>query len=406
LTYLIGIVVFSSVVFFLLGILFFVEARIVKKGDCLVTINDDRKKSITVASGSTLLAAMVSNDIFLPSACGGGGSCGQCRCKVEKGGGDLLPTELPHLSRREIKGNIRLACQVKVRDEMQIRIPDEIFSIKKYHATVVTNKNVATFIKELVLKLDPGEDFDYQAGAYIQIDIPEYEVEFTEFDVAERFNASWEKFELRKLGSQSEDAVYRAYSLASAPYEKESLRFTVRLATPPADAPEAPPGVGSSYVFSLQSGDRVTLSGPYGDFFVKDTEKEMCFVGGGAGMAPMRSHIFNQLNEAGTTRKMTFWYGARSKQEMFYDEDFQLLNERFENFSYYVALSDLQPEDNWDRLTGFVHQCLYDEYLSTHQDPSEVEYYLCGPPMMLKAVMKMLDSLGVDPEAIAFDDFG
>lgn len=405
-TYLIGIVVFSSVVFFLLGILFFIEARIVKKGDCLVTINDDREKSITVASGSTLLAALVNNHIFLPSACGGGGSCGQCRCKVEKGGGDLLPTELPHLSRREIKENIRLACQVKVREEMQIRIPDEIFSIKKYHATVVSNQNVATFIKDLILKLDPGEELVYQAGAYMQIDIPEYEVEFKEFEVAERFNASWEKFELRKLGSQSEEVVYRAYSLASAPYEKEFLRFTVRLATPPAEAPEAPPGVGSSYVFSLRSGDRVMLSGPYGDFFVKDTEREMCFVGGGAGMAPMRSHIFNQLNEVGTTRKMTFWYGARSKQEMFYDEDFRPLDEKFENFSYHVALSDPQPEDNWEGLTGFIHQCLYDEYLSIHPDPSEVEYYLCGPPMMIKAVMKMLDSLGVDPQIIAYDDFG
>jgi len=406
LTYLVGIVVFSSVVFFLLGILFFVEARIVRKGDCLVTINDDREKGISVPSGSTLLAAMVYNDIFLPSACGGGGSCGQCRCKVTKGGGDLLPTELPHLSRREIKDNIRLACQVKVREEMQIRIPEEIFSIKKYQATVVSNQNVATFIKDLVLKIDPGEELDYQAGAYMQIDIPEYEVEFTEFDVAERFNASWEKFELRKLGSQSEEVVFRAYSLASAPYEKDFLRFTVRLATPPADVPEAPPGVGSSYVFSLRSGDRVMLSGPYGDFFVKDTEREMCFVGGGAGMAPMRSHIFNQLNEVKTTRKMTFWYGARSKQEMFYDEHFRSLDEKFENFSYHVALSDPQPEDNWEGLTGFIHQCLQDEYLGTHHDPPEVEYYLCGPPMMLKAVMKMLDSLGVDPEAISYDDFG
>jgi Na+-transporting NADH:ubiquinone oxidoreductase subunit F len=240
----------------------------------------------------------------------------------------------------------------------------------------------------------------------MQIDIPEYEIKFTEFNVAERFNAAWERFELRKLSSQSEEVVYRAYSLASAPYEKEFLLFTVRLATPPPEAPDAPPGVGSSYVFSLRPGEKVTLSGPYGDFFVKDTEKEMCFVGGGAGMAPMRSHIFNQLNEVGTTRKMTFWYGARSKQEMFYNEDFLLLHEKFENFSYHVALSDPQPEDNWQGLTGFIHQCLYEEYLSTHPDPSEVEYYLCGPPMMIKAVMKMLDSLGVDPEAIAYDDFG
>ncbi|RJP76485.1 MAG: NADH:ubiquinone reductase (Na(+)-transporting) subunit F [Desulfobacteraceae bacterium] len=405
-TYIVGISVFTGVVFLLVTILLFIEAKVVTKGDCRILINKDEEKSLTVSSGSTLLASLVNNAIFLPSACGGGGSCGLCRCKVDKGGGDFLPTELPHLSRMDKKENIRLACQVKVRENMQIRIPPEIFSIQKYNAVVVSNDNVATFIKELALSLDPGQELEFQAGAYMQIDIPEYEVAFSKFDVADRFNAAWEKFELRKLEASSEEPVYRAYSLASPPYEKELLKFTIRLATPPADHPDAPPGVGSSYVFSLKPGDKITLSGPYGDFFVKDTEREMCFIGGGAGMAPMRCHILHQLNTVQTKRKMTFWYGARSRQEMFYDDEFQALDRKFDNFAYHVALSDAQPEDNWTGMTGFIHQCLFDSYLKGHPDPTEIEYYLCGPPMMINAVMKMLDSLGVEPEMIAFDDFG
>jgi Na+-transporting NADH:ubiquinone oxidoreductase subunit F len=404
-TYLVGITVFSGVVLILVTILLFIEAKVIKKGDCRILINNDEEKSVTVSSGSTLLASLVNNEIFLPSACGGGGSCGQCRCKVEKGGGDILPTELPHLSRKEKKEDIRLACQVKVREEMQIQIPPEIFSIQKFNASVVSNNSVATFIKELALSLDPEQDLKYEAGAYMQIDIPEYEVEFTKFDVADRFNAAWEKFELRKLEAHSEEAVYRAYSLASPPYEKDLLKFTIRLATPPADHPDVPPGVGSSYVFSLKAGDKVTLSGPYGDFFVGESDREMCFVGGGAGMAPMRCHILHQLNTVHTKRKVTFWYGARSKQEMFYDDEFQELDQKFDNFSYHVALSEAQPEDNWTGLNGFIHQCLFDSYLKGHQDPSEIEYYLCGPPMMLDAVMEMLDNQGVDPEMIAFDKF-
>jgi Na+-transporting NADH:ubiquinone oxidoreductase subunit F len=306
----------------------------------------------------------------------------------------------------EKKENIRLSCQVKVREDMKIEIPPEIFSIKKFNAVVVSNKNVATFIKELVLELENDETLEFEAGAYIQIDIPEYEVKFTEFDVTERFAAAWEKFNLRRLKARSREPVFRAYSLASPPSENRRLRFTIRIATPPPGKPDAPPGVGSSYAFALKPGDRVTLSGPYGDFMAKDTDREMCFIGGGAGMAPMRSHIFHQLNTLKTDRKITFWYGARSKEEIFYDAEFRKLDEENDNFSFHIALSDPQPEDHWDGMTGFIHQCLEDEYISSHPDPQEVEYYICGPPLMLRAVLNMLDSYGVEPEMIAYDDFG
>ena len=404
--YFVSTAVFSSVIFLLVVALLLVEAKVVRQGDSRIVINDDPEKGVDTPMGKTLLAALVENDILIPSACGGKGTCGTCKCKVEEGGGDVLPTELAHLSRTEKAGQIRLACQLKVKQDLKIRIPDEIFSIRKYNATVVSNRNVATFIKELVLALDQGQTLDFEAGAYIQIDIPEYAIRFDQFDVADRYRASWEQFNLWQLKSISDETVNRAYSLASFPAEKERLMFTIRIATPPPGHPEIPPGVGSSYVFSLNPGDRVTLSGPYGDFFVQDTDREMCFIGGGAGMAPMRSHIFHQLLTVGTRRKMTFWYGARSRQEMFYDEEFSDLEKRFDNFSYHVALSDPQPEDNWDGAVGFIHQVAHDLYLGKHSDPDEIEYYLCGPPMMLKAVMEMLDSLGVEREMISFDDFG
>jgi len=406
LIYAVSISIFTSVIGFLVGVLLFLEARVVKKGDRSIVINADDAKSIQAPTGSTLLASLSGSDIFLPSACGGGGSCGQCRCEILEGGGDILPTELPHLSRTEKKNNIRLACQVKVREDMQIQIPAEIFSIRKFNTTVKSNQNVSTFIKELVIELDPGESLEFKAGAYIQIDIPEYELEFTTFDVADRFQASWKNFDLWNLKAQSNEAVFRAYSLASPPYENTSLRFTIRIATPPPGMPEIPPGVGSSYVFGLKPGDPVTISGPYGDFLAKDSDREMCFIGGGAGMAPMRSHIFHQLNTLKTSRQITFWYGARSKQEIFYEKEFLELENNNENFTFHIALSDPQPEDEWDGLTGFIHQCLKDDYLTSHPDPAEIEYYLCGPPMMLSAVQEMLDNLGVEPEMVAFDDFG
>jgi Na+-transporting NADH:ubiquinone oxidoreductase subunit F len=406
LIYAVSITVFSSVIGFLVVMLLFLEAKVVRKGEQRIVINDDESKSITAKNGATLLSALSNSDIFLPSACGGGGSCGQCRCKIDEGGGDILPTELPHLSRKEKKEHIRLACQVKVREDMKVQIPSEIFSIRKFHATVQSNENVSTFIKELVIKIDDGESLDFKAGAYIQIDIPEYDVAFSKFDVAERFAAAWEKFNLRKLKSSAREPVFRAYSLASPPSENTELRFTIRIATPPPGMPDIPPGIGSSYVFSLKPGDPITFSGPYGDFFVKDTNREMCFIGGGAGMAPMRSHIFHQLNTLKTDRRITFWYGARSKQEIFYEKEFRDLEDKNNNFTFTIALSDPQPEDNWEGMTGFIHQCLYDHYLAKHPEPDEVEYYVCGPPMMLAAVREMLDNLGVEPDMIAFDDFG
>ena len=405
--YFISTVVFSSVILFLVGLLLLVEAKIVRKGDCEIVINDDKSKSLHVANGSTLLSALKDNGIFIPSACGGGGSCGMCKCRVDQGGGGVLPTELPHLNRKEKNNYIRLACQLKVKEDLHIHIPEEIFNVKKYQATVISNDNVATFIKELVLKIGQEEALEFNAGAYIQIDIPKYELSFTEFKarVAARFRPVWDRFNLWGLRMKTEEPVFRAYSLANPPSEKNILRFTVRIATPPPGVAIAPPGAGSSYIFNLKKGDRVTLSGPYGDFFVKDTDKEMCFVGGGAGMAPLRSQIFHQLNTINTGRIISFWYGARSKMELFFNDEFRTLEDKFDNFAYNVALSEPQPEDNWDKMTGFIHQCLYDNYLKTHPDPTEIEYYLCGPPMMLDAVMEMLDSLGVEPEMIAFDKF-
>lgn len=404
--YVISTTVFSSVILTLVILLLAVESRLVKKGNRTIVINGDAEKALTVPGGNTLLAALVNNGVLLPSACGGKGTCGTCKCRVVEGGGDILPTELSLVSRPERLEQVRLACQVKVKEDLAIEVPPEIFSIKKYQAEVASNRNVATFIKELVLKLDEGQALEFKAGAYIQIDIPEYSIEYEDFDIADRYLDVWHRFNLRNIRASSAQPVFRAYSLANPPAEKGILKFTIRIATPPPNQPEVPAGVGSSYIFSLKPGDRVSLAGPYGDFFVKPTEREMCFVGGGAGMAPMRSHILHQLLTEKTARRLTFWYGARSRQEMFYDEEFTDLAERFDNFSYHVALSEPQPEDNWSGLTGFIHQCLHDHYLARHEDPGDIEYYLCGPPMMLKAVQNMLDSLGVEPEMIAFDDFG
>ncbi len=404
--YVVSIVVFSGILFALVAGLLLVEAKVVVKGQAAVEINGDAENSLHVPVGNTLLAALVNNQVLLPSACGGKGTCGTCKCTVVEGGGDILPTELAHIGRSERLKGVRLACQLKLRDDLKIRIPEEIFSIKRYDATVVSNENVATFIKELVLQLDEGQRLVFEAGAYIQIDIPEYEVSFRDFNVAQRYRDVWERFNLWGLKAASEDPVYRAYSLANPPHEGSVLKFTIRIATPPPNAPQAPPGVGSSYVFSLKPGDRVTLSGPYGDFFAKPTDREMCFVGGGAGMAPMRSHILNQLEAVHTQRKISFWYGARSVSEMFYDEEFKRLAAAYPHFSYNVALSEPQPGDGWDGPIGFIHQVLYENYLKDHEDPTEIEYYLCGPPPMIDAVTRMLDSLGVEAEMIAYDKFG
>ncbi|MGD8520513.1 MAG: NADH:ubiquinone reductase (Na(+)-transporting) subunit F [Desulfobacterales bacterium] len=404
-TYLIALSVFFGVIIFLVVVLLFVESKVVLKGNRKILINEDEDKSIETPTGRTLLAALTQNNILLPSACGGKGSCGLCKCKVTDGGRDILPTELAHLSRNEKLDNIRLSCQLKVKEDMKIRIPEEIFNIKKYNAMVISNENVASFIKELRLKLDPEQKMDFETGSYVQIDIPEYERLYREIHVGETYKKVWDRFDFWGLKARSEEPVFRAYSMANTPAEEE-LRFTIRIATPPPGAADIPPGVASSYLFTLKPGDRVTLSGPYGDFFVKDTQREMCFIGGGAGMAPLRAHIFHQLLTEKTERQMTFWYGARSKSEVFYDEELKELEQNFENFSYQVALSDPQPEDDWDGPVGFIHQVACDHYLKNHPDPTEIEYYLCGPPMMLEAVQAMLDSLGVEPEMIAFDDFG
>lgn len=403
--YVISLAAFSFVILTLVGMILLVEAKVVRKGDCLIIINNDMDKGIITHRGNSLLSVLAGSGIFLPSACGGKGTCGTCKCVVEDGGGEILPTELIHISRKEQSRNIRLACQMKVKDNLKILIPEEIFSIKKYNATVVSNENVATFIKELILRLDQGEELNFKAGAYVQLDIPEYDLSYKEFNIADRYKASWEKFNLWNLKAISQEPVYRAYSLANPPSERNELRFTIRIATPPPGVTGIAPGVGSSYIFNLKPGKKVVLSGPYGDFFVKETGREMCFVGGGAGMAPMRSHILHQILTVNTKRKITFWYGARSKQEMFYDEEFKELERSCDNFKYNVALSEPQPEDEWKGLTGFIHKCLYDNYLISHDDPAEIEYYLCGPPMMIDSVIKMLNDLGVDPEMIAYDKF-
>ena len=402
--YLVSMSVFSSIIVILVSFLLFIETKILKKGSSFITINNDKK--IEVSEGTTLLSALVSNNILIPSACGGKGSCGACKCIVEEGGGSILPTELSHLNRQQRKDNLRLACQLKIKEDLKIRVPDEIFSIKKYFATVVSNENVATFIKELVLKLDPGQSVDFKAGAYMQIDIPEYkEIMFKDFNVAQTYRPAWDRFKFWNIRAKGDKAVFRAYSLANPPYEKDVLKFTIRIATPPPGKTDIPPGVGSSYVFNLRPGSKVSLSGPYGDFFVNKTNREICFIGGGAGMAPMRCHILHQLHTEKTNRKITFWYGARSKSEMFYDEEFSELAQKYNNFSYYVALSDPQPEDKWKGLVGFIHQCLYDNYLKTHDDPTEIEYYLCGPPMMIDAIENLLFDLGVESNMIKYDKF-
>jgi Na+-transporting NADH:ubiquinone oxidoreductase subunit F len=407
LIYLTATTVFLAVILILVGLLLFVEGRVVQKGNNRVIINDDEEKSIDAPSGRTLLSALSSNGIFIPSGCGGGGACGMCKCKVEEGSRGVLPTELAHLSRKERKDNIRLACQMKVKEDLKIRIPDEILSVKKYMATVVSNENVATFIKDLVLELDDDEHLNFTAGAYIQIDIPQYEIPFEHFRirVAERYRPDWDRFNLWGLRGKNLAPVFRAYSLANPPLENTRLRFTIRIATPPPGAKGLPPGTGSTFIFNLEPGDKVTLSGPFGEFAVKDTTREMCFVGGGAGMAPLRSQILDQLQRLKTDRRLSFWYGARSKLELFFDVEFKGLAERYPNFSYHVALSNPLPEDHWEGMTGYIHQRLYDTYLAKHKDPTEIEYYLCGPPLMVQAVEDMLDSLGVEPEMIAYDKF-
>lgn len=401
----IATLVFTAVIVFLVAVIAFIKAKVIKAGDCKIFINDDPNPLVVPASGS-LLGALASNKIFVPSACGGGGTCAMCKCQVLEGGGNILPTETGHINRKMARDHYRLSCQVKVRQDMKIRIPDEIFHIQKFDCTVRSNNNVATFIKELVLELPKGADLNFKAGGYIQIDIPTYDVKFKDFVVEKKYHPDWDQYKLWDLKSKNDEPLFRAYSMACHPAEKGIVMLNVRIATPPPQDMTLPPGKASSYIFNLKPGDQATISGPYGEFFIKDTNREMIYIGGGAGMAPMRSHVFHLFHTLKTKRKVSFWYGARSKREMFYTEDFEAIEKQFPNFKYNVALSAALKEDNWTGMTGFIHQALLENYLKNHPEPEECEYYLCGPPMMISAVQKMLDSLGVPKEMIAFDSFG
>ncbi|MBN2709996.1 MAG: NADH:ubiquinone reductase (Na(+)-transporting) subunit F [Calditrichaceae bacterium] len=396
--------VFTITIFILVAMLTYAESKLVTKGKVKIIINNDEERSPEVEAGSNLLVTLSNNQIFLPSACGGQGTCGLCKVKVLEGGGDPLPTEESQLTRNQLKDYIRLACQIKVKNDMKIEIPEEIFNIQKFECTVRSNNNVATFIKELVLELPKGQHLDFKAGGYIQIYIPPYNLSFKDFVIEERFRSDWDKYHLWDLKASNDEEIFRAYSMASHPAESDIVMLNVRIATPPPGT-DFPPGISSSFIFSLKPGDKVMVSGPYGEFFIKDTNREMCYIGGGAGMAPMRSHIFHLFHTLKTDRKVSFWYGARSKREMFYDDHFKAIADKFPNFSYHVALSEPLPEDNWTGPKGFIHQVVHDHYLEKHEAPEDIEYYLCGPPMMISAVNNMLYNIGVEKDMIAFDEF-
>jgi Na+-transporting NADH:ubiquinone oxidoreductase subunit F len=407
---LISIIFFLVVIILLVGLLLFARKKLMPQGKVKISINDE--KELEVDPGSTLLSTLSNNKIFLPSACGGGGTCAMCKCQVFEGGGSILPTEKGYFSRKEQQNDWRLGCQVKVREDMVIGVPPEVFGIKKWECEVVSNKNVATFIKEFVVKLPEGENLDFLSGGYIQIDVPKIEVDFsTDIDVEEEYRDEWDKFNMWDLKMKNPEEEYRAYSMANHPAEGNIVMLNIRIATPPWDRKrnafmKVNPGICSSYIFSRKPGDKVMVSGPYGEFHIKPTKREMMFIGGGAGMAPMRSHLFHLFHTEKTDRKTTFWYGGRSSRELFYMDDFEDIESKFPNFKFNVALSEPKPEDNWKGYTGFIHQVIMDNYLKQHEEPEEIEYYLCGPPMMNDAVFKMLDELGVPQEMIAFDDFG
>lgn len=406
---LISIAIFLLILLSLVAILLFARKKLTPQGKVIITINDE--KEMEVDPGSTLLSTLSNNGIFLPSACGGGGTCAMCKCQVLEGGGSILPTEVGYFSRKEQMTNWRLGCQVKVREDMKIHVEPEIFGIKKWECEVVSNHNVATFIKEFVVRLPEGENLDFKSGGYIQIDVPACEVDFKDMEVEEEYRDEWDAFNMWDLKMKNPEPVFRAYSMANHPAEGNIVMLNIRIATPPWDRKanafmKVNPGICSSFIFSRKPGDKVTVSGPYGEFFIKPTNREMMFIGGGAGMAPMRSHLFHLFHTEKTDRKATFWYGGRSKRELFYMEDFEEIEKNFDNFKFYVALSEPKEEDNWDGYTGFIHNVLLENYLKNHPEPEEIEYYICGPPMMNSSVMKMLDDYGVPPENIAFDDFG
>jgi Na+-transporting NADH:ubiquinone oxidoreductase subunit F len=406
-TVLLGVFMFTFVIVSLVVVLMLARRRLVATGDVTIIINDDASKAITTRAGGTLLGTLSSSKIFIPSACGGKGSCGVCKVNVVEGGGALLPTEAGHVSRGEAREGCRLSCQVKVKGDMKIEVPPEVFSVRKWTCKVRSNRNVATFIKELVLELPAGEAVPFRAGGYIQIESPPHVARYEEFDIEKEYRDDWDKFNMWRYVSKVDEEVTRAYSMASYPEEKGIIMLNVRIASPPPRAPEGtPPGKMSSYIFNLKPGDEVVISGPFGEFFARETDAEMLFIGGGAGMAPMRSHIFDQFKRLRTRRKVTFWYGARSLREGFYQDEFDQIQREHDNFRWFLALSEPLPEDRWTGYTGFIHEVVYENYLRDHPAPEDIEYYLCGPPLMLQACKRMLADLGVEPENVLADDFG
>ena len=402
-----GVMMFTFIIVSLVGLLMVARRQLVSTGEVTITVNDDATKALRAVAGSTLLSTLGAHELFIPSACGGKGSCGVCTVKVLDGGGAVLPTELSHLNRGDVREGVRLSCQVKVKQDMRIEIPSDIFDVRRWRCTVRSNHNVATFIKELVLDLPTGEAVPFRAGGYIQIEAPPSVYRYDTFEVEEQYRADWDKFNLWRYAVTLDEPVTRAYSMANYPEEKGIILLNVRIASPPPRAPKGtPPGKMTAYLFDLKPGDDVTIAGPFGEFFAKETDAEMLFIGGGAGMAPMRSHIFDQFRRLRTRRKVSFWYGARSLREAFYVDDFDTLRAEHDNFEWHLALSEPLPEDTWTGSTGFIHQVVHDNYLKAHPAPEDIEYYLCGPPLMLKACMEMLDRLGVEPENVLFDDFG
>jgi len=401
---LLGIVLFTLIVIALVYIILFARSKLVPDGDVTLRINGE--KEIKVPVGGKLLGTLSENGLFVASACGGGGTCAQCRVQIHDGGGSLLPVEEAHINRKQEAAGDRLACQVTVKQDMEIEVPEEVFGIKKWNCKVRSNHNVATFIKELVIELPEGENVDFRAGGYIQIECPPHVANYKDFDIEEEYRGDWDRFKVWDNVSEVKEDTVRAYSMANYPEEKGIIMLNVRIASPPPGSKDIPPGIMSSYIFNLKPGDDVTISGPFGEFFAKETDAEMVFVGGGAGMAPMRSHIFDQLGRLASKRKISFWYGARSLREAFYVDEFDKLAEEHENFTWHLGLSDPQPEDNWTGYTGFIHDILYKNYLNTHEAPEDCEFYMCGPPMMNSAVIDMLDDLGVEEDNIMLDDFG
>jgi Na+-transporting NADH:ubiquinone oxidoreductase subunit F len=397
---------FTVIVMALVAIILVARSKLVPSGDVKILINHDNDKSLEASTGGKLLNVLADHEIFVPSACGGQGTCAMCKVKINSGGGDILPTEKNFITRKEAREGMRLSCQVSVKQDLDIEIPPEVFDIRKWECVVKSNKNVATFIKELVLELPEGENVDFKAGGYIQIEAPPHVVEYKDFEVAEKYRPDWDKYNLWRYTSKVDEPVSRAYSMANYPEEKGIIMLNVRIATPPWNNPDVPPGQMSSFIFDLKPGDKVTISGPYGEFFIQDTDTEMIYVGGGAGMAPLRSHLFELLKHQDSKRKISFWYGARSLREVFYADEFDRLQKEHDNFQWNLALSEPQPEDHWTGYTGFIHQVLYENYLKDHPAPEDCEYYFCGPPMMNAAVLQLLDDLGVENENIFFDDFG